>query len=210
MELKAKKLLTPANMTKIAVLSAVAFILGLEGIFRWRLPIFPAFLALDVSDIPALIGAVTLGPIAGIWIVGLGNILNVVITGTSSMGIGPFANFVVGSAYILPTAYVYNRMGGGLKGFSAGAAVGVVFAASIASLMNITVMIPAYAYVLGIPIETIIGMGTALNSNIDSLVTLVLFSIAPFNLLKFTLVSIGGFVIIKAFEPVLAMIAKKS
>ena len=205
---QSRKTLNVQNMVKIALLSAIAFVLTLP-MFAWRLPIFPAFLQLDVADIPAIIGAVVLGPIPAVWIIALKNILDVTIMGTTSAGIGPFANFIIGTAYVLPMAYVYHRLKGGKKAFIVACIVGIITAATVAGFFNITVLIPAYSYVLNIPMDAIIGMGNAINSSITDLPTLVLFSIVPFNLLKFGLVSIGGFVIYVAFKPVLAMITKK-
>ncbi|MCL2874386.1 MAG: ECF transporter S component [Defluviitaleaceae bacterium] len=206
---KKQSFLNVRVMVLIALLSAIAFVLSLDGVFRWRLPLFPPFLILDVSDIPALIGAITLGPIAGVHIVALGNILDVLMTGTTTMGIGPFTNFLAGTAYILPTAYIHNRFGSNLKSFLVGAGLGVLFATITVSLIKMIIMIPIYAYIFGIPIDNIVAMGTMVNSSIDSLATLVLFSIVPFNILKFSLVSIGGFVVIKAFNPLMVRFSKK-
>ena len=202
-----KNVLNVQNMIKIALLSAIAFVLTLP-LFRWSLPIFPGFLSLDVSDLPAIIGMVVLGPLPAVWIIGLKNILDILITGSSSAGIGPLANFLVGTAYILPLGFIFHKQKNRV-GFAIGAAAGVISATVMAGVFNITVLIPTYARVLEIPIEVIIGMGSAINPNIDSLASLVLLSIVPFNLLKFGLVSVVGFILYMAFMPVLAAISKK-
>ena len=201
-------LLNPRNMVIIALLASIAFILTLEGVFRWRLPIFPGFLAMDVADIPAVIGSVALGPVAGVWILGIRNILDVLVTGTASAGIGPLANFIFGCAYILPFAYIYNRFGRTTKGFVIGAAAGTLISTITAALVNYYMLIPAFAYIFG-GMDNVVGRGTEVNDNINSLFTLVLYAIIPFNLLKNALVSVGGLVIYKAFGPVMAVLAKK-
>ena len=197
-------------MAKIALLSAIAFVLSIEGLFRFRIPmLFPEFLAMDISDVPAVIGAITLGPIAGAWILGLGNVLTMVITGSISMGIGPLANFIFGVAYILPLCYFYNRYGKNTKSFALGAIVGTVMSTAMAGLLNYFMVIPAFAFAMDVDLDAIVRIGSNTNEGINSLMTLVLFGIVPFNLAKNVLVSIVGFALYKAFKPVLNVIFKK-
>ena len=196
-------------MSKIALLSTIAFVLTIEGVFRWRLPIFPAFLALDLSDVPAVVGTVALGPVAGVWILALRNILSVIFTGSVSAGIGPLANFITGTAYILPMWYVYSRFGKGTKGFVWGTVAGTVISTVMAALLNYFILIPAFAFLFG-GMDRVIGAGTAINEGINSVLTLVLYAIVPFNLLKNALVSVVAFVLYKAFKPAMEMIAKKT
>ena len=205
---KGQKVLSVQNMIKIALLSAIAFVLTLP-LFRWSLPIFPGFLSLDVSDLPALVGALVLGPIPGVWIVALKNILAVVVTGSASAGIGPFANFIMGASFVLPMGYIYHLMKGGKRAYLVSCVVGTFIAAIMAGLFNLTVLIPAYSAVLEIPMDAIIGMGTAINSNITDLPTLVLLSVVPFNLLKFGLVSFSGFILYVALKPILTNVLRR-
>ena len=195
-------------MAKIALLSAIAFVLTIDGLFRLRLPIFPVFLAMDLSDVPALVGAIALGPVAGVWIMAMKNILDVVITGTTSAGIGPLANFIFGTSYILPMWYVYKRFGSSAKSFILGAVAGTVFATTLAALLNYSIIIPAFAFLFG-GMDRVIGAGAAANEGINSVRTLVLYAIVPFNLLKNALVSICGFVVISAFKPAMAVLLKR-
>ena len=194
-------------MVKIAMLSAISFILTIEGIFRFRLPFFPAFLAMDIADVPALIGAIAIGPVAGIWILALRNVISVLITGTASLGIGPLANFIFGVAYILPLWYIYNRFGRNTRAFVAGAAVGTVVSTIMAALLNYYMIIPAFALAMGM--ERIIQSGADANEGINSVGTMVLYAIIPFNLIKNVLVSVVGFVLYKAFGNVIAAIFKR-
>jgi len=202
-----KKTFSAHTLVKISLLSAIGFILTLP-MFRWSLPIFPGFLSMDFSDMPALIGAVVLGPIPAVWIMAIKNIMDVVLTGSSSAGIGPLANFIVGTAYVFPLGFVYHRMNRSNKALVAGAAVGTATATVIASLLNLTILIPAYAFVLDIPIDVIVGMGNAINPAITNVLTLVIFSIVPFNIFKFGLVSIAGVIFYKAFKPALAYMGR--
>jgi len=91
---------------RIALLSGIAFVLMY---FDFPLPIFPVFLKIDLSDIPALIGAFALGPVAGVVIELIKNILYTLIKGSSSMLIGEFANFAIGATWVFVAGFIYNR-----------------------------------------------------------------------------------------------------
>lgn len=60
------------GMVKVALLSTLAFVIMYLEI---QLPLFPAFMRIDLSDLPAILGAFALGPIAGIFIQLIKNIL---------------------------------------------------------------------------------------------------------------------------------------
>ena len=188
-------------MVKIALLSAIAFVLTIDGLTRWRLPIFPAFLAMDVSDVPGILGAIVLGPVAGVWIMALKNVLSTVITGSISGGIGPFANFLFGVAYLLPMIYLFNRFGRSLKGFVIGAAAGTVVSTVMAALLNYYMLIPAYAFFFG-GMDNVIEAGARANEGITGMTTMLMYAIIPFNLLKNALVSVVALVLYKALPEI--------
>ena len=72
-------------------------------------------------------------------------------------------------------------------------------------MINAFVLLPAYTMLMGLSLETIIGMGTAVNPAITNITTLVLFAVVPFNLLKGVLVSIIVLLIYKKISPILKM-----
>ena len=201
-----KKVLTINNMIKIALLSALAFVLAIPP-FRWTVPIFPAFLDLDVADLPAIIGLVTMGWGPAIWIVVIKNILDMLIMGPSALGLGQLANFIFAASYITVINLFYRRKPGVVM-LAVGAAAGTVVTAIVAAFFNYFVLIPAFARIM-IPMEVIIYVTQQVNPAVDSLFTLVIFSITPFNLLKFGLMSVAGVVLYVALKPILAAIAKK-
>ena len=98
---------TTRNLVKIAMLSAVAFVLMLLSFPLAAF--FPPFLKLDLSDLPALMGGFALGPVAGVLIELIKNILNILIKGTDTGGIGELSNFIVGSFFIVPASIIYMR-----------------------------------------------------------------------------------------------------
>ena len=173
-------------ITQIAAMSAIA---GVLMMFEMPLWFAPGFYKMDLSDLPALIGGLAMGPLAGVIIEGIKVIISIILGGTTTFFVGEVSNFIIGCSFVVPAAFVYkyNRS---RKGAYIGMTVGTLILASVGSAMNAFVLIPAYVKILELPMEQIVAMGTAVNPAITSLSTLVLFAVVPFNLLKGMLVSI--------------------
>lgn len=189
------------KMVQIAMLSAIAVILMA---FEIPLPFAPSFYKIDFSEVPVLIGCFAMGPAAGVAIEFLKILLHMLIHGTTTAGVGDLANFLVGCALVLPAALIYKS-----KKTRTGAIIGVItgtlFMIVTGCFMNAFVLLPVYAKAFGMPIDALVGMGTAVNSHITSLTTFVLFAVAPFNLIKGVLVCLIVFLIYKKVSPVLKM-----
>jgi riboflavin transporter FmnP len=203
---KSSKTLTIGNIVKIALLAALSFVLAIPP-FRWTVPIFPFFLSLDVADVPAVIGLITMGFAPALWIAALRNVLDALITGPTAFGLGQLANFIFAATYIFTINLIYRRKKD-IAGLAMGAAAATAVTAVVAAVFNYFVLIPAFAAII-MPMETIINAAHQVNPAVGGLGTLVIFSIVPFNLLKFGLTSVAGVLIYAAFRPILAMITKK-
>ena len=173
-------------ITQIAAMSAVAGVLMMFEVPLW---FAPGFYKMDLSDLPALIGGFAMGPLAGMLIELFKVIISIVLGGTSTFFVGETSNFIIGCSFVVPASIVYKHMRS-KKGAYTGMVIGTVVLASVGSAMNAFVLIPAYVKILGLPMEQIVAMGTAVNPAITSLSTLVLFAVVPFNLLKGVLVSL--------------------
>ena len=92
------------TITGVAVLSAIAFILAF---LEFPVPLSPAFVRMDLSDLPALIGAFAYGPLAGVLIELVKNALQ--LTSTATAGVGELANFIMGGTFVLVAGAVYRR-----------------------------------------------------------------------------------------------------
>ncbi len=187
------------TITKIAVLSAISVIIMLLEI---PLPFAPSFYKLDLSEIVVMIGAFAMGVVPGIFIELIKVLLNLLINGTITAGIGELANFVIGCSYIVPAALIYRHRKT-LKTAILGMSVGTVSITIVGSLMNLFVLLPAYAALANIPFDTLVGMGTAVNPAITDVTTLVLFATAPFNLLKGVVCSVIVLLLYKRISPIL-------
>ncbi len=185
-------------MVQIAMLSAISVILML---FDIPLPFAPSFYKIDLSEVPILIGCFAMGPAAGVAIEALKILLNFIISGTITAGVGEVANFAIGCSMVLPAGLIY-RYHKTRKQAIIGMATGTVSMAVIGGLLNAFVLLPAYAALFG-GMDAIIGMGTAVNKNITGLQSFVLLSVVPFNLVKGVVVSLVTFLLYKHVSRVL-------
>ena len=168
------------RLTVTAMLSAVAFLLMF---LEFSLPmLIPSFVKLDVSDLPALLGSFALGPVYGVVIEMLKNLLHILLKGTTSAGIGELFNASMGSVFVLVAGLVYwkdHTRRGALIGSIGGAA-----AMALASLpMNYFLVYPFYATLFG-GMEAIIGAYQAILPNVDGLFQCLLIFNVPFTLVK--------------------------
>ena len=200
MQVLSKKTWNTKAMVKVSVLGVIAFILMLfEMPLAW---IAPPFIQLDVSDVPALLGSFALGPMAGVIIQFLKNILKLMFVGSGTGGVGELANFLVGSTFAFTAGVIYFRKKT-LKNALIGLIAGTITMTIVITLANYFVMFPFYARLFGWPLQDFVNMGTAINANIVDLKTLMVFSIVPFNLLKGTIVTIMTVLIYKRISPIL-------
>ena len=194
-----KNKLTTRMITQIGMLGAIATVLML---FEIPLPFAPSFYEIDFSEVPVLIGCFSMGPMSGALIELVKIILNFVINGTTTAGVGEVANYVIGISFCLPAAILYKRMKT-KRGADLGLAVGTIFMTVLGCFVNAYVLLPTYAAAFKMPIDALVGMGTAVNANITSLFTFVMFAVAPFNLLKGVMDSIIVLAIYKKISLIL-------
>lgn len=186
------------RLVKMSLLGVVAFLLMFIEV---PIPIFPAFLQIDISDLPALIGAFALGPAAGVGIELLKNILHGIFKGGTAF-IGELANFLVGAVLVFSAGYVYNK-NKSKKTAALGLVVGTLFMTVFASVFNYFVLLPLYEKFLNFPISAIVAMGSKVNSNIKDLNSFIVWSIAPFNLIKGAILSVLTMAAYKSVSSVL-------
>ena len=196
-----KKRISTKVIAQIGVLGAIAMVLML---FDIPLPFAPTFYKIDFSEVPVLVGAFTMGPVAGALIELVKILLNLLIRGTSTAGVGDLGNFLIGCAMCIPASLIYQKLHS-RKGAIIGMVTGTVFMTIVGCFINAYLLLPAYAAAFHMPIDALVAMGTAVNSHINSLLTFVLLSVAPFNLLKGFLVSLIVFLIYKKISPILKM-----
>lgn len=187
------------TIAQIGMLSAIAMILML---FEIPLPFAPAFYEIDFSEVPVLIGCFAMGPLAGVAIELVKIMLNLVINGSITAGVGEFANFLIGCSLVVPAGIIYRKKHN-KKGAIIGMTVGTIVMTGLGCFLNAYLLLPTYAKAFQMPIDALVGMGTAINANITDMLTFVAFAVAPFNLLKGVLVSCIVLLVYKKISPIL-------
>lgn len=188
------------TLVEIGMLGAIATVLML---FEFPLPfIAPPFYELDLSEVPVLVGAFALGPAPGAMIELVKVLLNLLINGTATACVGEIANYIIGCSFIIPAALIYSRRKS-KKNALIGMIVGTITMTALGCFINAYVLLPTYAAAFGMPIDTIIGMGTAINANINNIITFVIIAVAPFNIIKGIVVSLVTMLIYKHISPIL-------
>ena len=191
---------TTRNLTVAAMLSAVAFILMF---IEFPIPmLIPAFIKMDFSDLPALLGAFALGPVYGVIISFMKNLLHIVIKGTSTACVGELSNFILGAIFSAVAGYLYKHHKS-RKTAIIGAVAGAVAMGVLSVPSNYFVVYPAYVQFYHMPLEAILGMYQAILPSADSLIKCLIIFNLPFTLVKGLLDAVLCMLIYKPLSPIL-------
>ena len=176
------------KLTVTAMLSTVAFLLMF---IEFPIPaLIPAFVKLDISDLPELLAAFSLGPIYGVIVTLLKNVLFSVLHGTSSAYVGELFNFI-------------NQRKKSRKSALTGALVGAVLMAVLSVPLNYFVVYPAYVVCYYLPLEAIIGMYQAIRPSTNGLLECLMVFNMPFTFVKGMIAVALCFLIYKPLSPLL-------
>ncbi len=183
-----KRQVSPARRVSIVgICSAIAMVLHVLDF-----PVIflaPEFYKLDFSELPVLLCGFYLGPTATVACEGVKILLKLLVKGTSTAFVGDFANFVVGCSFVLP-ATIWYHMHKSRHAAVIGLILGTASMAVLGSAFNAVYLLPKFAELYGIPLDVIIGMGSAIRGGVNSVVTFVMLCVAPLNLLKGAMVSV--------------------
>ena len=191
---------TTHKLTVAAMLSAVAFILMF---IEFPIPmLIPAFIKMDFSDLPALLGAFALGPVYGVIISFMKNLLHIVIKGTSTACVGELSNFILGAIFSAVAGYIYKHHKS-RKTAIIGAVAGAVAMGVLSVPSNYFVVYPAYVQFYHMPLEAILGMYQAILPSANSLIKCLVIFNMPFTLVKGLLDAVLCMLIYKPLSPIL-------
>lgn len=193
------KALSLNNIVKVGILAALAYILMFIQI---PIPIAPPFMKIDLADVPALVGGFAMGPWYGVLIQLIKNVLN--LTKTTTYGIGELSNFIVGATFVFVATTIYkNKKTKKTAIFSL--ICGVIAMTAVATLSNAFVVFPTYGKVMGLDMSAFVGMTGKTNGLVKSYFSLMVLSIAPFNLIKGALASLVTDLVYKRVSPILKL-----
>lgn len=158
----------------MAMLTAISIV----SLYIIRFPIIPAasFLEYDCADIPVILGALLINPLSGIIVLLAVCILQAITVSAASGWIGFLMHFIASTVLILPVSLIYKKKKS-VKSLVIGFVVGTI-------LMTL-IMIPLNLVFTGI----FLGAGT------QTVVSMLMPAIIPFNLLKACINSICSFVL---------------
>ena len=193
------KILSTKKIAMIGMFSAVS---GIMMLLELPMPFAPSFYKIDPSELPVLICGFAFGPVAGVLTEFVKIIIKLFFKPTSTAFVGELANFCVGCSMILPATIIYHVKKKKTTALIA-CIVGTMTMTIFGTLFNAVYLLPTFAVMYGMPLEALIGMGTALNENVTDVFTFVAFCVAPLNLLKGGAVSVLTFVLYKPLSPIL-------
>ncbi len=176
-----KQFFSSKNIAVMAMLSALSFVL--YAFVKFPLPfMFPGFLDMQFSDLPALLGGFALGPWAGAIIIVIKCLIKMPFTSTAC--VGELADIVIGLAFVVPSAiyYKYNKT---RKGAIISMVIGIIVAVCFSLIANRFLLVPFYSKVYGI--DAVVGMMSALYPKItpENIYDFYLpLAVLPFNLLR--------------------------
>ena len=147
-------------------------------------------------------GGFAMGPVAAAVIELIKNLINILLNGTTTSFVGEFANFLTGCALVVPAAVIY-KYHKTMKGAIVSLVVGTISLVVVGSAFNYFVLIPAFSSMYHMPLDEIISMGSKVNPLVSDLKTLVMFAVAPFNIVKGVLCSLINLLLYKRVSKVL-------
>lgn len=183
-------------ITVTAMLSAISFVLMY---FEFPIPIMPAFIKFDFSDLPALIGTFAYGPVCGVIVCLIKNLLH--LMDSNSMLVGELSNFILGAAFVIPAGLIY-KFRKTKKSALIGGITGAVFMGIFCVFSNYFIVYPVY-YQVAMPQEAILGMYQAILPSMKSILqSLIVFNL-PFTIVK-GLISVAiTMLVYKPLSPIL-------
>ena len=197
MQTNSGKRVNVRNMTVTAMLSAIAFVLMF---LDTAVPLMPNFIKLDLSELPALIASFALGPVYGVVVCLIKNLLHLFMTQTG--GVGELSNFILGVAFVLPAGLIYYRKKTKKRAII-GAFVGALLMAAVSFPSNLFIVYPVYYNFM--PKEAIIAAYQALApfAKLDSIAKCLLMFNVPFTFVKGLLSAVITIFIYQPLRPLI-------
>ncbi|MDO5145135.1 MAG: ECF transporter S component [bacterium] len=192
-----KNNLSVQYLARIAVLAALSTVLFLT----LEIPIFGNIYKLDFSNIPVMLAGYSMGLVPAIITLAIKDVLHLLLNGIgSTAGVGDLADFIMTAAFITPAVLLYQRQKS-RKTALVGMLLGTVTMALVALAVNAFIMFPFYMSAFHIDLTVVAGMLGADQSS--GMLTLLLTTTLPFNLLKGVVICLLTYLIYKPLSPIL-------
>lgn len=186
------------SVRSIAVTGILAALASVLMFLDFSVPVMPGFIKLDFSELPALLAAYALGPVSGVVVCLVKNLVNVLSTSTG--GVGELSNFVLGACFVLPAGLIYQKHKTRKAAFW-GATLGAAVMAVVSIFSNYYIMYPIYTAFM--PMEVILGMYQAIVPGVQTLWDALLWFNLPFTFLKGMCSVVIALLVYKHISPLL-------
>ena len=192
---KTTKRISVRKLTGTAMLSAIAYVLMF---LDFSVPFMPSFIKMDLSELPALIGAFAYGPVAGVVICLVKNVIHLMITTTG--GVGELSNFLLGASFVLVAGGVY-RFKKSRKGALIGSVLGAFVMGIFSIISNYFLVYPIYYNFMSQ--DAILAAYQLIFSGVKNILQCLIVFNAPFTFIKGMLSVVITFIIYKRISPIL-------
>ena len=195
---KKSKLYSPQKIRKLTVTAILAAVAAVLMFLQFSVPVMPGFIKMDVSNFPALIAAYAFGPVSGVGVCLIKNLIN--LFSTSTGGVGELSDFILGCMMVIPAGLIYKRKktrGGAFLG----SLVGAVCMAGFSLLTKYYITYPIYTKFM--TMEEIIAAYQLILPRVQTLWQALLIFNVPFTFVKGMLCAALTFLVYKPLSPIL-------
>ncbi len=192
---------------KIVMTGMFGAIAAVLMLLNFPVPFMPSFIKFDVSELPALLAAFSIGPWSGVIVCAIKNLIDLA-SDFSTLGVGQLSNFLLGVSFVLPAGYFYRAVKT-RRGALYASVIGAVSMAVSSLPINYFLIMPAYAKAFDIPLDAIIGAYQAILPGVDGLLSCLLIFNLPFTLLKGTVNTALTFLLYKRISPFIKGLPKE-
>ena len=178
-----------------AVMAALSVVLS--EVLSFKVPFMPSFITFDFSDVPALLAALTMGPVSGVAVALIKNLEGLFTSMTG--GVGELSNFILSVCLVLPAGLIANKSAKYSHVIPA-CLCGAAVMAGVSLVSNYFVVYPIYTAIM--PMEVIIGMYRAILPGADTLFKCLLIFNVPFTFVKGVIASAAAIPLYKRLRPI--------
>ncbi len=194
-----QKKISTRKMVILGMMTAIATVVYYLDI---PVPMMPNFIKLDFSNVISLLTGFALGPIEGVVVCLLKNLIHVLIKGFgTTMGIGDIFDFVTSAFFVLVAATIYKRHKT-KKGAAAATLIGMLGFTAISLPLNYFIVYPIYFKAYGGE-KAILGAYQAIMPSVKNIFAALCIFNLPFTFVKGLLCSLITILIYKPLSPIL-------
>ena len=190
------------TIQKLVLTAMLAAVAGVLMSFEFPLPLMPPFYKVDFSDVPSVIATLMLGPVSGICVEVIKLVIKVITVGTNSMYVGELANLLGTILFVVPVWLGYVKLGKTRKAGLIALAVNLPIRIAFSCFLNACITLPLYANAMGLSLDEVVRIVSAVNPAITNLTTFLVLATIPFNFIKLSINYVIGYFLFERLSAV--------